>query len=164
MLNSIPRTSLAEQQAKNMYTISSSFCNMSTNHENLLHDQSDIKCTRIIWFTEISWKIVGKGFFQIKSMLLGKGKFVVHDDVIDTINDPPFSTIWHEFQKNDTNWCNDINSCQSSPRWWNFEKVSWKQQLQGRLSCPWVKMDEKKFRLFVKCQKGLELPHKIDQK
>ena len=25
-------------------------------------------------------------------------------------------------------------------------------------------MDEKKFRLFVKCQKGLELPHKIDIK
>ena len=48
MLNSIPRTVLAEQQAKNMYTISSSFCNMNTNHENLLHDQSDIKCTRII--------------------------------------------------------------------------------------------------------------------
>ena len=76
MLNSIPRTSLAEQQAKNMYTISSSFCNMNTNPENLLHDQSDIKCTRIIWFTEIPWKAVGKGFFQIKikSMLLGKEK------------------------------------------------------------------------------------------
>ena len=66
MLNSIPRTSLAEQQAKNMYTISSSFCNMNTNPENLLHDQSDIKCTRIIWFTEIRWKADGKGFFQIK--------------------------------------------------------------------------------------------------
>lgn len=100
MLNSIPRTSLVEeQQVKNMYTISSSFCNMNTNHENLLHDQSDIKCTRIIWFTEIPWKTAGKGFFQIKSMLLGKRKIVVHDDVIDTINDPPFSMIWHEFEK-----------------------------------------------------------------
>ena len=72
MLNSIPRTSLAEQQAENMYTISSSSCNMNSNYENLLHDQSDIKCTRIIWFTEIPWKTVGKGFFQIKSILLGK--------------------------------------------------------------------------------------------
>ena len=58
---------------------------MNTNPENLLHDQSDIKCTRIIWFTEIRWKADGKGFFQIKikSMLLGKEKIVVHDDVID---------------------------------------------------------------------------------
>ena len=32
-------------------------------------------------------------------MLLGKRKIVVHDDVIDTINDPPFSMIWHEFEK-----------------------------------------------------------------
>ena len=105
MLNSIPRTSLAEQQAKNMYTISSSFCNMNTNPENLLHDQSDIKCTRIIWFTEIRWKAVGKGFFQIKikSMLLGKEKncstWWRHWRFINTINDPPFSMISHEFEK-----------------------------------------------------------------